>query len=122
MRPARRILAVDVCGTLYDTNTTAGLVMFHHARRANKWRYIVLRAISHDNSPLRLGAIAISKLTGFDLHRSIVLFSLRRERLAALNASAERYVEDHLPKLGHPAYSCPFERYANNGMGAYLGL
>lgn len=91
------ILAVDVCGTLYSTNTTAGLVIFHHARRGHRWRYAALTAMSR-SGPLRLGLVVVAKLSGFDPHRALVLASLRGERLTALQASATRYVADHLPQ------------------------
>ncbi|WP_371170237.1 haloacid dehalogenase-like hydrolase [Aliiroseovarius sp. 2305UL8-7] len=102
MSHTHRILAVDVCGTLYDANTTAGLVMFHHSRRANRWRFAVLNVLTHRKSPFRVVSIAVSKLTGFDLHRTAVLLSLRGERVTSLEASAQRYVEDHLPRKAIP--------------------
>ncbi|MCK0139994.1 HAD family hydrolase [Aliiroseovarius sp. F47248L] len=92
-----RILAVDVCGTLYDTNTTAGLVTFHHARRGNRRRFNMLKALTRRRSVLRLGLILIAKTSRFDVHRALVLASLRGETLSSLQASAGRYVSDHLP-------------------------
>ena len=107
MTDDEKVLAVDVCGTLYDANTTAGLVIFHHARCANRWRSSVLEAVSAPQSALRFGLVAFAKLTGWDLHRAIILASLRGERLTALEASATRYVEDHLSGL---AIQPPHER------------
>ncbi|MCK8485397.1 haloacid dehalogenase-like hydrolase [Aliiroseovarius sp. S2029] len=102
MTAAPRILAVDVCGTLYDTNTTAGLVMFHHARRGHRWRHAALTAISR-RGVLRAGLVAVAKLTRFDVHRALVLISLRNETLTSLQASAKGYVTDHLPATVIPA-------------------
>ncbi len=96
MTATPRILAVDVCGTLYDTNTTAGLVMLHHARRGHRWRHAALTAISR-RGVLRAGLVAVAKLTRFDVHRALVLISLRNETLTSLQASAKGYVTDHLP-------------------------
>ncbi|MCK8463448.1 haloacid dehalogenase-like hydrolase [Aliiroseovarius sp. S1339] len=96
--PKPRILAVDVCGTLYDTNTTAGLVIFHHARRGHRWRHAILTALSRRKGILRTGLVVIAKLTGFDAHRALVLASLRGESLTSVQASATRYVTDHLPR------------------------
>lgn len=94
-----RILAVDVCGTLYDTNTTTGLVTFHHARRGHRWRHGLLETLSRPRTGLRTGLILFARLTGYDLHRALVLFSLRGEPVSTLNASAVRYVTDTLPAL-----------------------
>ncbi|WP_289043124.1 HAD family hydrolase [uncultured Aliiroseovarius sp.] len=98
MTPTPRILAVDVCGTLYDANTTAGLVMFHHARRGHRWRHAALAAISR-RGVLKTGLVGIAKLTRFDAHRVLVLASLRGESQSSLQASAKGYVADHLPAL-----------------------
>lgn len=98
-----RILAVDVCGTLYDTNTTAGLVTFHHARRGNRWRFNMLKALTRRRSVLRLALILIAKVSRFDAHRALVLASLRGETRSSLQASATRYVSDHLPAHTIPA-------------------
>ncbi|SEV94468.1 haloacid dehalogenase-like hydrolase [Aliiroseovarius sediminilitoris] len=98
-----RTLAVDVCGTLYDTNTTAGLVTFHHARRGHRWRFAMMKALTRRRSMLQQGLILFAKLSRFDAHRALVLASLRGETLTSLQASATRYVADHLPTHAIPA-------------------
>jgi len=97
MTASQKIIAVDVCGTLYDANTTAELALFHHARCANQSRYKLLSAVSRRGSALRFALVVLTKLTGWDIHRRLVLASLRTERLAALEASAKLFVAEHLP-------------------------
>ncbi|MCI2395679.1 HAD family hydrolase [Aliiroseovarius sediminis] len=101
-RSVPRILAVDVCGTLYDANTTAGLVMFHHARLGHRWRHAALSTISR-RGVLRASLVALAKITRFDAHRALVMASLRGENLSSLRASAKCYVSDHLPARAIPA-------------------
>lgn len=91
------ILAVDMCGTLFATNTTAELVMFHHARHSNTVRLGFLKRISKKGSWLRSGCVAVSKLSGFDLHRALVLISLRGQDPEALTQSAADFVTNVLP-------------------------
>lgn len=101
-RPAP-ILAVDMCGTLFATNTTAELVMFHHARRANAARLRAVRRISKSGSWLRSACVIVSKLSGFDLHRALVLWSLRGEAPETLVQSASDFVATELPRHAIPA-------------------
>lgn len=96
MNASQKIFAVDVCGTLYAENTTAALVAFHHRRCANTKRLLALRLISDPRAGLRQALVLFSRLTGIDLHRKLVLLSLRGVRPTALEASAATFHRDHL--------------------------
>ena len=87
-----RVLAVDVCGTLFDMNTSAGLVLFHHDRMGNRWRKRCLSAVTGRHKPLGFLLIAASKLTGIDFHRAATLFSLRGQARGDLDASAQAFL------------------------------
>lgn len=103
MTQPSKILAVDVCGTLYDANTTAGLAIFHHARMSHPVRHAFLCRISRKRGVLCAALILFAKLTGFDLHRHLVLTSLKGETLTSVEASASRYLADHLASKAIPA-------------------
>jgi len=84
---------VDVCGTLFDTNTSAGLVRHHHYRTGNVGRSFLLTLITGRGQPLGAACILFSKITGFDLHRAITLATLQGQCFAELEASAQSFLE-----------------------------
>lgn len=88
---SRRVLAVDVCGTLFPVNTTAGLVKHHHRRAGNRWRSHFLWLITQRRLPFLYLLLLASKVTGFDFHRWLVLASLRNVERDALERSAQSY-------------------------------
>lgn len=93
-----RVVAVDVCGTLYDENTTAGFIRHHHKRVGN-WRLsLMLKLITGYRQPLRAAFILYSKVTGFDIHRAVILATLRRQTHVELEVSAQSYLETLEPR------------------------
>lgn len=89
----RRILVLDVCGTLYDANTTLGFCLHHHRRVGNRRRVVMLEAISRRRSPAWLLLAVLHRGTGIDLHRWLTIRSLRGEHRDALHLSASEYVD-----------------------------
>lgn len=89
----RKILAVDVCGTLFDTNTTAGFVIHYHIRNGNKTRTILSRLITGRSQPLSHFMVAAGRLLRQDLHRTVILRSLRGQSRRVLRESAHTYVD-----------------------------
>jgi phosphoserine phosphatase len=87
-----RIVAIDVCGTLFDVNTSAGLVIYHHKRVGNRTRSFLLKLITGRQKPLGLAFILFTKATGFDLHRAVTLLSLRGQNYKGLVVSAQKYL------------------------------
>lgn len=87
-----RIVAIDVCGTLFDVNTSAGLVIHHHKRVGNRARSLLLKLITGRQKPLGFACILFTKITGFDLHRAITLLSLRGQNHQELVVSAQFYL------------------------------
>ena len=90
--PTERVLAVDVCGTLYFANTSAGLVSHHHQRVGNRWRALFINLISSRILLLAYFCVAVAKVTGYDLHRAMTIFSLKGEKKVSLDASAKSYL------------------------------
>ena len=90
--PVDRVLAIDVCGTLYAANTTSGLIAYHHARVGNRWRAALVRLASSRKLPFTYGFTLLSRALSFDLHRTLVVRSLRGERRGAIDESARHYV------------------------------
>lgn len=88
---AIKILAVDVCGTLFDENTTAGFVRYH-------FKYFCehtpkkLRLLDALRMPLlRQITIIIGLTSGRDYFRSGYISLLRGERKDRLDHSASHY-------------------------------
>ncbi|SHL76471.1 Phosphoserine phosphatase [Paracoccus solventivorans] len=92
-RAQRRVLAVDVCGTLYDANTTAEFCLYHHRQADNKKRYLLLRAISRRGSVAWVALAGLDRILRIDLHRWLTIRSLRGESRGALERSVVRYVD-----------------------------
>ncbi|MBA83431.1 haloacid dehalogenase-like hydrolase [Thalassobius sp. S69A] len=85
-----RLLAVDVCGTLYPDNTTAGFVRFHAARTGHRpWRFRLLEALRQ--SPFRMAVIALGKALRRDLFRQGYIRCLKGQPRPALSQSAQAY-------------------------------
>ncbi len=88
-----KILAIDVCGTLYQANTTLGFVETHHELQNNRVRGAAIKLISDKRFILVYLLIAAGKLLGRDFHRLLVVFSLRGEDRQELLDSAEAYYD-----------------------------
>lgn len=93
----RLVLAVDVCGTLYDANTTTEFCLYHHRQVGNRKRDFLLRAISRRGSAAWLALAVLDRALRLDLHRWLTIRSLRGERRASLERSAIGYI-DTLPE------------------------
>lgn len=96
---AARVLWVDVCGTLYEANTTAGFVSWHLERVGRHWRLGLLKLLSSRKTPFRICLIALGKLLGKDLLRSMHIASLKNEHRKALKESAASYCEQQIASL-----------------------
>jgi phosphoserine phosphatase len=88
-----RIVAIDVCGTLFDVNTSAGLAIHHHKRLGNRARSLLLKLITGQKKPLGFACVLFAKITKFDLHRAITFLSLRGQNHNDLVVSAKSYLE-----------------------------
>ena len=91
--PNAHVLAIDVCGTLYDANTTAGFVQHHHHSMGNRTRGFLLNLITGPQQPLRFACILLTKLIRIDVHRNITIFTLRGQNISELERSARAYAE-----------------------------
>ncbi len=89
-----KILAVDVCGTLYDENTTSGFIIFHHRRKNNNFRAWFLYLISGRRKIIPYVLSRIGSLVAFDIHRYLALKTLRGETKESLKISAESYLDE----------------------------
>lgn len=88
-----RVLAVDVCGTLYHDNTTAGFVRFHAAYAGHRPLRFRLFEILR-KPPFRLAIIALGKALRRDLFRAAYIRCLSGQTRAALTQSAQAYAAD----------------------------
>lgn len=87
-----QVLAVDVCGTLYDANTTAGFIRHHHKLCQNTARQFFLFLITARYLPVKYALILFAKLFKFDLHRTLCVLTLRDQSRSSLEHSAQDYV------------------------------
>ncbi len=90
-----KILAVDVCGTLYDENTTAGFVRFLSKRVSLGARFRVLELLRR--SVARNGVIALGRLLRRDLFRENYILCLRgttRQMLVSASRDYARHLEE----------------------------
>ena len=87
-----RLLAIDVCGTLYRANTTAGLIEFHHARNGNRIRSALAKMANSQTLPFTYAFTILSRIVGFDFHRFLFIASLRGEERSEIERSAKDYV------------------------------
>lgn len=90
----QRFLAVDVCGTLFHANTTAGLVIHHHQRVGNRWLSLAMWLITIRRLPFVHLCTITSKISGFDLHRYLTLRTLQGTQRNCLNASSLSYLDN----------------------------
>lgn len=98
------LLAVDICGTLYDENTTAGFVRFHANRTGHRPALFRLLETLR-RTPLRTPVIALGKLTGTDLFRTGYIRCLSGQSRTTLTDSATAYAA-HLDRLSiNPAHT-----------------
>ncbi len=88
-----RVLAVDVCGTLFNTNTSLGLVLHHHRRSGHRFRKLFVQTLSSRKLPFTYACTILRRCIGFDLHRYLTLLSLRGVMRGDLSTSAESYVD-----------------------------
>ncbi len=91
MSEFRPVLAVDVCGTLYDENTTSGFVIYHLERNCRFWQSKFLEIISGRRKVIPFLISRLGKVLGIDLHRSLVLRMIEGEDSASLKCSANEY-------------------------------
>lgn len=111
-----KIVAVDVCGTLFDANTTAGFVRYFFKRggRRKPLRFTMLEA-ARRIAPLRMALILLGKLVHRDLFRTGYIASLYGYERKILEQAASNYasaleeyrigpVWDHLAELQQRGY------------------
>jgi phosphoserine phosphatase len=99
-----RVLWVDVCGTLYDANTTAGFVRSHLARTGRGWSLGILKLLSSRKTPLRPSFILLGKWLGRDLLRDAHIAALKNEQRQTLEASVVHYCQQLAPKAIAPVH------------------
>jgi HAD superfamily phosphoserine phosphatase-like hydrolase len=88
----------DVCGTLYDENTTYGFLSFFHQRiGSDAFQRLNARWMGRTSPFFYLGALSY-RLRGLDIARSHLVASLRGVPEADLVAASEAYAETVLPR------------------------
>lgn len=88
------ILVLDVCGTLFNEDTTIGLLA-HHFRtsRFPRWRYWTLVILSERWSPAFYVLTVLEALFARHLLKLLLVRMLRGDRVPVLESSAAQYAE-----------------------------
>jgi HAD superfamily phosphoserine phosphatase-like hydrolase len=92
----------DVCGTLYDENTTAGFLSYYHSSAEHAWFPRLKRRWASRSSPCFYLGAAASRLVHWDIARERLVASLRGETRASLRGAARRYAAEVLPDRENP--------------------
>lgn len=95
LNDVEKLLAVDVCGTLYQDNTTAGFVAQYVAQHGLSYLQYFAIAMCQRRHPVALFFVVLGKILGRDLHRITMVRLLRGASQDALRQTAIAYV-DHL--------------------------
>ncbi|WP_222927023.1 HAD family hydrolase [Sphingomonas gilva] len=97
MMPSERAVAIfDVCGTLYDANTTAGFVTYVAERSERRFAALSTAATLSRLSPLRYGLRVVGLVLRRDLGRAVLLHTLRGLPESRLDMWAREYVAERL--------------------------
>lgn len=88
-----RIVIVDVCGTLYDENTTAGFVRFVAGTGLLRWPRLFRLLERLRRGPARKVVIALGRMIGRDLFRTGYIRCLAGTTRSDLEARATAYAE-----------------------------
>lgn len=89
----KRYCVVDVCGTLFSTDTTLGLVRAHIARAGNPFVRALLWAFSTRYSPIYLAFLLMERVRGKHFFKHAVIYFLRGATKKELEFTAERYLD-----------------------------
>ena len=113
MTTAELLFISDICGTLYQENTTAGFVRYY-LRAQGRWlRLCLLRVCIARFLPIRHILIALARVGAGDALRMFHVRSLRGETMDDLSAVAERYVDELQDKVISPAHAQLYTASAN---------
>jgi|TARA_R100000049_G_C1946866_1_gene92365 phosphoserine phosphatase len=86
-----KVLAVDVCGTLFDENTTSGFIVHFHEENQNHRKAFFLKALSGRRRLLPFVIAKIGRFIGVDFHKKLFIFTLRGASAESLHRSAASY-------------------------------
>lgn len=90
-----RLAVFDICGTLYRSNTTFDFLDFYWKEKEYAGPCLFFKL-----SRTKIGKIVwvlISKVARRDIFRILAVRTLKDEKLAEVNAAAEKFVKDYLP-------------------------
>src|SRR3546814_12702039 len=86
----------DVCHTLFDEDTTLGLLRHHFAKTRRPLRRAFVTLLSARASPLRAALIVLDRLEHSQLAQHLAVRLLRGEQAKALPGSARNYAQPPL--------------------------
>lgn len=81
----------DVCGTLFNANTTIGFLIFYHQINGDRRSALICKALTHRLSPGRYGAHIVGKIVRADLIRAALVATLAGQTRDNLREGARRY-------------------------------
>lgn len=105
----------DLCDTLYAENTTHGFVRWLHTRDGRWGRAALLGLMASRRLPVFWLLAGLHRLTGLDLPRRVVVWTLRGLDRAALEAAARVYAAGRLADLAVPATQARLARHRAAG-------
>ena len=88
---ANKILAVDVCGTLFDENTTSGFVVHFHQENNNRRIAYILKILSGRRRVIPFLIAKIGRLVGVDFHKKLFVLTLKGATAESLQRAAASY-------------------------------
>jgi phosphoserine phosphatase len=89
----KRVIVLDVCGTLVNDNTTVGLIGYHLSKHDKYFRLATLKTFSHRISPVLWLAILAEKIFNRHFVKYVIIYLLRGEKEEELQISANEYAE-----------------------------
>ncbi|WP_067734344.1 haloacid dehalogenase-like hydrolase [Novosphingobium naphthalenivorans] len=84
---------VDVCHTLFDEDTTLGLLRCHFTRTRRPLRRVFITMLSARTSPLRAALIVLERLGRRPLAKHLAVGLLSGDQASALGESAQSYAQ-----------------------------
>lgn len=98
------LFITDVCGTLVYDDTTVGLLRMHFSQQPERqWRLPMLRALTANRSPVRLGVAVIERLTGKHVLKHLLVRMMKDDTVSSLESNAEIYAQWLLDNRKVPA-------------------
>ena len=95
----RNYFLIDICGTYVNDNTTFGLIKKHYAKTTI--RGIFVRMFLYKYSPLKILVFFLEKISGNEILKRILIYSIRGVEVSSLEKTANKYAKELISKKYH---------------------